>query len=65
MGQMRGDAKRQSIVLDVVLIGIGIGIGLLALNALPGIQNWLDAKLAIALGAAGGYAVALVLKLLR
>lgn len=65
MGQLKGGAKRQSVLLDVVLIGIGIGVGLVTLNALPGVHNWLDAKLAIALGAAGGYAVALLLKLLR
>ncbi|MDT8997650.1 hypothetical protein RQP53_00010 [Paucibacter sp. APW11] len=65
MDQLKDGAKRPSVAFDVVLVGIGIGVGLIALNAWPGGHNWLDAKLFIALGAVSGYGVALLLKLLR
>lgn len=57
--------KRRSVAIDALLICIGAAAGLLTLLVLPGQHNLLDAKLAIALGAAGGYAVALLFKMLR
>lgn len=62
MSKLTDDSKHRSVVLDVVLVGVGIAVALLILHALPGAHNWLDAKFAAAIGAVCGYAVALLLR---